>query len=359
MAMRTRKLGKTGLEVGIIGLGTQYLVDVPRETVVSVVREAVDNGVNYFDVLFAPAHYRDNFGAAFDGLREKILIAGHLGVAETKGQYRKTRDVEESEALFEDLLSRLRTDYVDVAFICNCDEQDDYRQIVAPGGLLDLARRLRSQGKARFIGLSGHQVPVALEAARSGHFDVLMHSVNLTGDATAGRRQFYHVCASREIGLVVMKAFAGGALLEAGDHPALTPVQCLNYALSQPGVCTVVPGVKNCDQLRDALAYLHAGADERDFSAAAVHFRREVQGECVYCNHCLPCPVGIDVGKTIRLVVTASHADSVSQSLADEYAALPAKASECIECGTCTERCPFNVDVISKMTQAVETFEKT
>ena len=72
--------------MGVISLGTEYLIEVPRETVCSVVRRAIDTGVNYFDVLFAYPHYRDNFGAAFEGVRDDILIAGHLGVAAANGQ---------------------------------------------------------------------------------------------------------------------------------------------------------------------------------------------------------------------------------------------------------------------------------
>ena len=356
--MPTRTLGRTGLEVGVIGLGTEYLVETTRETVASVVHEAVDRGVNYIDMIFAPGHYRSNFGAALvDGRREKVIIAGHIGVAETDGQYRRTREPKESEALFEDLLRRLGTDYVDVAFISNCDEQEDYDQIMAPGGQLDLARRYQKEGKARFIAISGHQAPIALRAAESGCFDVLMHTVNLKGDATPGRRELYHYCASHDIGLVVMKSFAGGALLQVGDHPALSPVQCLAYSLSQPGVGTVIPGPKDVDELRGCLAYLTADGAERDFTAAAEHFKTAVEGQCVYCNHCLPCPVNIDIGMTTRLTVSASHAESVPPSLAGQYAALPVKPSDCIECGACTPRCPFGVDVIANMQQAVKMFE--
>ncbi len=355
--METRKLGGSGLAVGVIGLGTEHLLEAPRETVVAVVRRAVERGVNYFDVLFAQGHYRDNLGAAFSGLRERVLIAGHLGSAEENGQYRRSRDVRECEQLFEDLLSRLRTDYVDVAMLSNCDEEDDYRQVMSPGGLLELARRLQRAGKARFIGFSGHQVPVALKAARSGAVDILMHTVNLAGDATAGRRQLYHACAAAAVGVVGMKPFAGGSLLGAGASAAVSPVQCLSYVLSQPAVATVVPGVKNVEELDAALGYLDAAEGERDFSSVVGRFQRAVEGECVYCNHCLPCEAGIDVAKTIRLTVSARA--GVSGPLRAEYDALPAKASDCIECGSCMERCPFKVDVISRMHQAVEMFEKS
>ena len=354
--MNTRTLGRTGLEVGLIGLGTEYLVGTDRENFVAVVGRAVDAGVNYIDVLFAFADYLDGMGAALQGRRDRVFITGHLGSAETDGQYRRSRDAAECERLFHDLLSRLHTDYVDVLFLQNCDEQDDYEQVMGPGGLLELAQRLRREGKARFVGFSGHQPPVSLEAVRSGSIDVLMHSINLQGDATPGRRDLFHECAGRGVGLVAMKPFAGGALFEPKGETPPTPVQCLHYSLSQPGVSTVVPGVKNVAELEAALAYPEATDEERDFSSILAGLHEVEQGTCVYCNHCLPCPVGINVGETIRAAVTAERGGL--EAARSAYDALPTKASDCIECEDCVERCPFGVDVISKMQRAVQLFEE-
>ena len=368
--MEMRRLGRTGLDVGAIGLGTEYLIEVERETVISVVREAVERGVNYFDVLFAYPHYRDNFGAAFAGLRDRILIAGHLGAAEQDGQYRMTRNLAECEAFFDDLLRRLGTDHVDVVFLSNCDEPADYEGVMGPAGMLELARKLRQAGKARWIGFSGHQVPVSRRAVDSGAVDVLMHAVNLSGDAAEGRKDLYHACAARDVGLIAMKPFGGGALL-AGygpNDPAAKPfggdvalaerptsVHCLSYALAQPGAAMAVPGVKNVAELHAALATLDADEQARDFSAVLGMFRDGMDGQCVYCNHCQPCPADIDIGKTIRLADTAGRGGAAA--LADAYRALPARASDCIECGQCTQRCPFGVDVIAAMRRAAETFD--
>ncbi len=355
--VRTRTLGKTGLEVGVIGLGTEYLVEVPRETVVSMVHEAIDRGVNYFDVLFAYEHYQSNFGAAFKTKRDQVLITGHLSSGETDGQYRRTRDVAECEELFHQLLTRLDVDYVDVVFLQNCDAEDDYKQVVGPGGILELAQRLQREGKARFIGLSGHRPPVSGKAVRSGSIDVLMHPINLQGDATPGRKELYQECAKRGVGLVGMKPFAGGGLLSGKDSRTLTPVQCLSYALSQPGVSTLVPGVKDLDELRATLAYLDSSDEEKDFSSVLPDFRAVEEGTCVYCNHCLPCPVGIDIGETIRLLDTARL--SLTDALRSAYDALPTKPSQCIECGDCTPRCPFSVNIISRLHQASGFFGAT
>jgi predicted aldo/keto reductase-like oxidoreductase len=354
--VKQRTLGRTGLTAGRIGLGTEYLVDVPRRTVLEVVHAAVEAGVNYFDVLFAPPHYRDNFGAALGPVRERVLIAGHLGAACQDGQYRLTRDPAECEAWFEDLLVRLGTDYVDVLFVSNCDEQADYDAVMAPGGSLELARRLRDDGKARAIAISGHRPDVAEQAAGSGAFDVLMHVVNLSGDAEPQRKRLYHTCAAEGVAVVAMKPFAGGVLLQdRGNGPPPTPVQCLAYALAQPAVVMAIPGVKSTDELAAALAVLSADDAERDFSAALARFQQPVRGQCVYCNHCLPCPAGIDVGRTIRLLDTAGERPDAGAVA--EYANLPVKPSACTECGACVQRCPFEVDAMARVRRAAAVFE--
>ena len=371
--MQFRKLGSTGLDVGVIGLGTEYLNGQPREAVVSVVREAIARGVNYLDVLFSLPEYLDNLGAALQGCRERVILTGHLGSAVKDDQYCKTRSVRNGETAFQRVLSRLGTDYVDVLFLHNCDSQKEYERLTGPDGLLDLAVRLRQEGKAHFIGFSGHTVSTAQQAVESGQVDVLMFPINIAANAVPGKKDLFRVCVAHGVGLVAMKPFAGGKLLQkertvrvaryqmGGDalklkkSAPITPVQCLSYVLAQVGVSTAVPGCQDVTQLEAALAYLEAPEEARDFSGLLSDFQEYVAGECVYCNHCLPCPANIDVGQVNRLVDAAQG--GVSEVLQAAYDALPVRASACIECGVCVERCPFGVDVISKIRQAVVLFE--
>ena len=375
--METRKLGRTGLEVGIVGLGTEHLHKKPRNTVVSVIHEAIDRGINYFDLVFSFSDYRDNLGAAFKGRRDKVIIAGHIGCAETDGRYRKTRFVKECDVLFHDLLKRLNTDYIDVLVLQFVDKEEDYEEIMKPHGLMELARRLQKHGKARAIGLSGHKTPVAVKAVRSGGIDVIMFPLNLAWDMVPGREEILQACNQEEAGLVAMKVFAGGRIFRRKESRSVTPVQCLHYALSQTGVSTVVPGVKDLAQLRKTLRYLDATREEKDFSSVVRDFQEDLTGNCVYCNHCLPCPAGIDIGRTIHKLDKTTAASS--HRLKDDYKARRSKrsfyspsrvrstagdpkdrsteASACTECGVCMERCPFDVDVISKMKQAAQLFE--
>jgi len=369
--MQYRKLGRTGIDVSTLSLGTEYLINIPQEQVVSVIHKALDNGINYFDLFFAQPEFRDNMRVAFKGYRDKALLAAHLSSTDNNGQYERTRDLKLSEEFFNDFLVRYNTDYVDFIYLHNSDGQEDY-DLVMNGGLLDMAKRFVKEGKARFIAFSGHTVSTAQQAVESGEVDVLMFPISLVNNAIPGRKEMLNACVKHNVGLVAMKPFAGGKLLQKDQIMALehyqlgdskrdiqkpaeiNPIQCLSYTLSQVGVSNVLPGCKCIEQLDEALAYFDATDEEKDFSGIIQYFQQYVTGECCYCNHCLPCPSEINIGLTMRLLDIAQS--DMTDEIKSAYNAMQTNASDCVECETCMERCPFEVDVISKMEQAQKLF---
>ena len=373
--MEVRKLGRTGIEVGALGLGTEYLHGPSRETVVSVVRQAVEAGVNYFDILWPYPEYLDNLGVAFRGLRDRLALAVHVGCVDDNGQARRSRDIPECTAAFEERLSRLGIEYADIAMVHNVDEEADYRTAAGPGGLLELALRFKEQGKARFIAISTHKAGIAHAALEDGRFDALMFPVNPAFDAVSGevswhpsleafeesvrdasgdRRRLYETCAAKNVGVVAMKPFAGGRFFQAAgpNGETLSPVQLLSYAVSQPGISTVVPGVESVEELGASLEFLDATEEARDYGPALAGSSWVPEGSCVYCNHCLPCPSGIDIGATLRLAGAAEQ--GLTAELRAAAAALPANPADCVECGQCVERCPFGVKVIEQIKRAAK-----
>ncbi|MHB1319236.1 MAG: aldo/keto reductase [Anaerolineae bacterium] len=370
--MNTRILGRTGATVSTISMGTEYLINKPQDHVDGVIHTAIERGINYFDVFYAQGFVREIYGRAFAGYRDRVMLTAHLGAVEENGDSARSRDPKLAQRFIEEYLRLMKTDYVDVLFLHNSDGQEDYDTVMAPGGLADLAQRLRDQGKARFIGFSGHTVSTARQAAESGIVDVLMFPVNIAANAVEGKRELLQACASNNVGLVAMKPFAGGKLLQPETRMSLmsfqtgggdaeiqkgqpiTPVQCLHYVLSQVGVSTAVPGFATIEQLEQGLAYYEASEEDRDFAGLLASFAEYRSGECVYCNHCLPCPVEINVGQVNRLGDMASH--HMTAELRAAYAALDVNASDCIQCGACEERCPFGVQVIDKMEETAALF---
>lgn len=370
--MEYRTLGRSGLPVSAISLGTEYLINLSPEHVATVIHEAIAQGINYFDLFFAQPEFRDMMGAILQPYRKQVMLAGHLGATWTNGQSDKTRDPKLAEEYLHDFLRRYHTDYVDVLMLHNCDPQEDYDHLMRADGLLGAALEAKRKGVARLIGFSGHTPATSLQAVTSGYVDLLMFPINIAGHALPGKKELFEACAAHNVALVAMKPYAGGKLLQqtqsismenwqtgGGDVTlqktiAITPAQCLAYVMAQPGLSTIVPGCKDLPQLHAALAYFHASEKERDFSAVMSSFQRYIEGECVYCNHCLPCPSSIDIGQTIRLFETAQR--SMTDALRTAYDALDADASDCVQCGACEDRCPFGVHVIEKMEQAAALF---
>lgn len=322
--MEYRKLGRTGLDVSAIGLGgAQYMEILPPKSVLSIVHEALDNEINYIDLFSANPHIRNKIGLALKGKREKVIVTAHLGVSEKNGQYCRTRDKEECSKFFIDFLSRLRTDWVDVLMLHFIDLENDYERAFN-GGILQLAQKYQGEGKARFIGMSSHDLEVSLKAVKSGQIDVLMYPINITNNAMPDREKLFGACITEHVGLVAMKPFAGGTLLRGSatvftdslssgwrsfhrkQAISATPIQCISYVLSQPGVSTVVPGVRSVAELQETLHFLSASSGAKRFESLVESFDRYLEGGCVYCGHCLPCPSEIDIARVNRLVDTSA-----------------------------------------------------
>ena len=380
--MDYRQLGRTGLLVGEIGMGCEGFVGKPYSEVEKMVDAMEAGGVNCIDLYSPNPEFRSNLGRALRGRREKFVLQAHLCTIWKDGQYKRTRDMAEVREGFADQLQRLETDHVEIGMIHYVDSMADW-EAVRDKGVLDYARELKAQSVIRAIGLSSHNPEVALAAVRSGAIEVLMFSVNPCYDLQpAGedveqlwneknyeqplvnmdpqRQELYETCQRLGVGITVMKAFGGGDLLNAELSPAgkaLTLYQCLHYALTRPGVASVMSGARNLEELKNSIAYEEASEAERDYAAAFAALPKiSWVGHCMYCGHCAPCPVGIDVASVTKFLNLARAQGEVPETVREHYAVLPHHGGECIACGSCEKRCPFGVPVVENMRRAAEVF---
>ena len=349
--MEYRKLGRTGLDVSVIGLGTEHM-EQQRDTMDVVLHTAVEAGVNYVDLLHIRPDYWDLFGPVLRLYRDKLVLAAHWGGG-------PRYDMDYCQRTFANILSCVGNDYAEVAMLTMVDTERKWKVWVQES--LEHLRRYQEQGRIRDIGMSTHRPPMALKAVNSGLIDVLMFPLNLTSHVVEPEIAVCQACADQDVGLVAMKPYRGGTLFVVDGKPSgITPAQCLHYVLSLP-VSTTVPGIKNVEELRATLHYWEATDEEKDYGPVLTDVHRYLAGWCTSCNHCLPCPLDIDIAQVMGLEFWAQWAleedNDEKEEILAAYAALQAKASECIECGDCLERCPFEVDIIAKMQTAAEVFE--
>lgn len=382
--MQYRRLGKTDLMVSEIGLGGEWLERHNYEECKAIIDRADELGINILDCWMAEPNVRANIGKALIGRRERWFIQGHIGSTWQNGQYVRTRDVEKCRAAFEDMLIRMQTDYIDLGMIHFIDKESEWDAAIN-SPYIQYVKELKASGKIHHIGISTHNPDLAKRAVESGLVEMLMFSINPAFDLLPptdnidnyfieeyqdelngidpARAELYKLCEQHDVGLTVMKPYAGGRLFDEKRSPfgvALTPVQCIHYCLTRPAVAAVMAGYDTPEQVNQAVAYETASAEEKDYASLLAKAPRHTfdQGECTYCGHCKPCPAEIDIAMVNKYYDLATMQPEVPATVKEHYLTLEHHASACIGCRACESRCPFGVKIAERMKKTAELFRE-
>ncbi len=378
--MHFRRLGKTGLMVSEIGFGGEWLERHPEDESVRLIRYAQEKGINIIDCWMPDPKSRDIIGKAIASSRDRWYVQGHIGSTWQNGQYVRTRDMKHVPPAFEDLVRRIGGGYIDLGMIHYVDSPEEWNTCTQTG-YLDYVRELHSKGLIRHIGLSTHNPRIAKLAAETGWIGMILFSINPAFDMKPAsesldtmfsgyeeslsgidpeRAALYRLCEERDVGITVMKGYFGGALFDEKRSPfgvAFTPAQCIHYALTRPGVASILCGYDTPEQIDAAVAYETASEEDKDYaSVIASAPMHSCKGQCVYCGHCRPCPMNIDIAMVSKFYDLAAQQDRVPDSVKAHYQALAHTAGECIGCRQCETRCPFEVRIAERMRQAAELF---
>ena len=348
---------KTGARVSVIGIGTGPIHEATEREAAAALSYAYEQGVNYLDFATAGAGTFPYVGAVLGPVRKDLFYQVHFGANYESGEYGWTTNLDTIKRQVDWQLKELRTDYIDFGMIHCLDEARDWKQY-QKNGVLDYLLELKRAGVVRHIGLSSHTPELAQMVLDTGLAEQLMFSINPAYDYQQGeyaigsaseRMDLYRRCEAEGIGISVMKPFSAGQLLSDQTSPfgrALTKVQCIQYALDKPGVLTVLPGIRGLQDMKEALAWLDASPEERDYAVLGTFAPGDAAGACVYCNHCQPCPAGLNIGLINKYYDLAKIGDAMA---ADHYGKLEKHASDCVGCGHCDRRCPFHVAQSDRM----------
>ena len=364
--MKYRIHQKTGDRISEIGIGSSYMFQAGKEEAVKALRRAVRGGINYFDLAAGDGSTFPIYGEAFRDLRKDVFFQIHFGADYTRGTYGWTLDLETIKRSVDAQLRALGTDYIDYGFIHCQDEVSDW-ETYRENGVYDYILQMKQEGVVRHLGLSSHTPSLIRRIMDDTEMDMLMFSVNPAYDYGQGeyangsvdeRAAVYRRCQKEGVGISVMKPFSGGQLLRADLSPfgkALTPYQCIRYCLERPGVLTVLAGAQSVREVEALLAYYDQADEETDYSMIASFAPPQAGGKCVYCNHCRPCPMGIDIGLVNKYYDLAAAGDKMALQ---HYRGLSKSAGDCTGCGHCDRRCPFSVRQSERMQEIRAFMEK-
>lgn len=367
--MEYRKLPKGNEMISVLGIGLGGIQQNSDEVIQAMISKAIANGINFFDLCCGAKNVFLPFSKAIENCRENVYFQLHFGAVydPITSEYSWSRNLKEIKDTFTWEMQILNTSYVDFGFLHCVDEINDFEEL-QKNGVFDFLKTLKQNHIVHHIGFSSHTPSVANKLLDTGIIDLMMFSINPAYDCELGdelgignykeRQELFLRCQREQVAISVMKPFFAGKLLDAKTSPfkqELTIHQCLQYALDRPAVLTCLPGICSLHDLEELLSFNHATKEEKDYSIIGKFNIESFEKNCVYCNHCQPCPRHLDIGLINKYYDLAKVHDQLAY---EHYDKLTKKASDCIHCKHCDNRCPFHVHQSARMLEIAKFFKK-
>ena len=334
--MEYRTLGKTGLRVSAMGFGGIPIQRIDAEGTKTLMHRLVECGINYIDSARAYTVSEQYLGYALEGIRDKFILATKT-MARTK------------EAMAADIdtsLKNFRTDYIDLYQVHN-PTPADLAKVSAPGGAVEALLEAKEAGKIGHLGVTVHSATVFELAQEQPWVETIMFPYNIVETQGA---DLIRKCKEKNIGFICMKPLAGGAI----EDPALA----MRFVAANENISVVIPGMADPAELDQNLAAFNDKSPLTEEELSKMDAIRAQLGNdfCRRCNYCAPCTVGIGIPGLFVLEGYLKRYGLQDWAMA-RYNTQTAKASDCIECGVCETRCPYQLPIREKMKQLARDFE--
>ncbi len=333
--MEYRILGKTGLNISRLGFGGIPIQKTDAEQTRKVLHYLMEQGVNYIDTARGYTVSEEYIGYALEGVRDRFVLA-------TKSMARTKTAMEQDIAVS---LYKLRTDYIDLYQVHN-PSPADLEQVMAPGGALEALLEAKAAGKIGHIGVTLHSADLFAKAVEYDWVETIMFPYNIV--ETQGE-ECIAKCAQKNIGFIAMKPLAGGAIEDART--------AIRFITANPAVSVVIPGMAEIPEAEQNLLAAQDTSPLTETERHTVEAVRKTLGKnfCRRCNYCQPCAAGINISAVMLFEGYYNRYD-LKDWAANRYASLQHKASECLDCGVCETRCPYELPIRDMMKRAAEIF---
>jgi len=361
--MQKRRLGRTNLNVSILGFGGIPIIGASVTNAVKMIRHAFDLGINYFDTARAYGDSEEKFGIALKDVRDRCVIA-------TK-THQRTKE-EAARIGLKQSLRNLHTDRIDLVQLHGIDDENTLEKAISPEGSLAALKEARLQGKVDFIGISGHSPYVLAKAIRTGEFDTILVPLNLLfREAT---EELIPLAKDLDVGVVIMKPF-GGSELEFVQHQMLVGVKnivrkefnqffgtgidktrrSLRFVLAHD-ISTTIPGFSSLKEVETAAKVASEFEGLTETEKETFRFG-ELPSEpfCRQCGLCMPCPDGLNIPRLLVLDKYFTYY-GIKTWVRQVYPKFSTKIDCCTECRECEAKCPYKLPIVSMLHEAEKKF---
>lgn len=327
-----RVLGKTNLKINRIGFGGIPIQRVTQQDTNKIIDELINQGINFIDSARGYTVSEEYIGNAIEGKRDNFILASK-SMSRTYEDMLKDVDI---------TLKNFKTDYIDLYQLHNV-KSDEYENIfndnMAYKALLDC----KSQGKIKNIGITSHSIDTIKKAVRDEKFDTIQFPYNIVEDQAD---EIFREAHKRNIGIIVMKPLAGGAINNAK--------LAIKYILSKEYIDVVIPGMDSVDQVLENISVLENLDIDKEDELKIEDIRNQLGNRfCRRCEYCMPCPVGINIPMNFLLEGYYSRYNLKKWSK-ERYNSLDIKASDCVECGKCESKCPYDLPIREMLKEVTE-----
>ena len=335
--MRYVEFGKSGLEISELGFGGIPIIRLNVDTAVRVLRRAYDRGITFYDTANAYRDSEDKIGRAFDGMRDKVVIA-------TKTIQRDARHALEQ---LENSLRMLRTDYIDLYQLHQIAQEKDWNAVTARDGAMEALVKAKKDGKIRFIGVTSHNLSMAIRLVKTSFFSSIQFPFNFI--EYAAKDELFATAKESGMGILAMKPFAGGMINNADiafkflrQYPDIAPIPGFDSE-------TAVDEVISLYQRPNIVT----GKDRQSMKKYRMELGKQF---CRRCEYCQPCPQGVMITTAMGYKIVASR---MSPAVSVEFCRLSMESvKQCTECGECLERCPYKLPIQEMLKANYDLYEQ-
>lgn len=333
-----RYLGKTGMKIKRVGFGGIPIQRISQEDTNKVIDELEKCGVNFIDTARGYTVSEEYLGNALKGRREKFYIA-------TKSM---SRDYESMKRDIEISLKNLQTDYIDLYQMHNV-KPAEYDTLFGEDKAYRALLEAKEQGKIKHIGITSHGLETVEKAVESDKFETIQFPYNIVENQAD---EVFKRAYEKGVGTIVMKPLAGGAI----DDGTLA----MKYLLSREYIDVAIPGMDSPQQVIENTDVLQNYELTEEDNKKIAKIKSELGTNfCRRCEYCLPCPKGINIPQNF-LLEGYYNRYNLKDWAVDRYRGLAKneRASNCIECGACQKKCPYELPIIDMLKKVVDTLEK-